>query len=62
MEEKNEIICERISVIVPIYNTEKYLRYILTNLKPFKRIILLAMLWDLEKGKEVVRMYGELHE
>ena len=25
MEGKNEIICERISVIVPIYNTEKYL-------------------------------------
>ena len=24
MEGKNEIICERISVIVPIYNTEKY--------------------------------------
>ena len=30
--------------------------------KPFKRMILLAMLWDLEKGKEVVRMDGELHE
>ena len=42
--------------------SQKYLRYILTNLKPFKRIILLAMLWDLEKGKKVVRMYGELHE
>lgn len=42
--------------------SQKYLRYILTNLKPFKRIILLAMLWDLEKGKEVVRMDGELHE
>ena len=25
MEGKNEVICERISVIVPIYNTEKYL-------------------------------------
>lgn len=42
--------------------SQKYLCYILTNLKPFKRMILLAMLWDLEKGKEVVRMDGELHE
>ena len=42
--------------------SQKYLRYILTNLKPFKRMILIAMLWDLEKGKEVVRMDGVLHE
>lgn len=41
---------------------QKYLHYILPNLKPFKRMILLAMLWDLEKGKEVVRMDGALHE
>ncbi len=41
---------------------QKYLRYILPNLKQFKRMILLAMLWDLEKGKEVVRMDGALHE
>lgn len=40
---------------------QKYLCYILPNLKPFKRMILLAMLWDLEKGKEVVRMDGVLH-
>ena len=36
MEGKNEVICERISVIVPIYNTEKYLARCIESILCFK--------------------------
>ena len=38
---------------------ERHKEYIVDNLDPAKRIILFAMLWDLDKSREVVKvLYG----